>query len=104
MKIFYFLIEVAPAPNSSNFSEAGGAFVNCWVKSNSEERAAEIALSAIRNDGWDIITVDDTFIAERERYSDVPESLELFEQAEIDGEAYLFNTWPPEPQEDDTIH
>jgi hypothetical protein len=104
MKIFYFLIEVAPAPNSSNFIEAGGAFVNCWVKSSSEKSAAKIAQSAIRNDGWDIITVDETFVAERERYLDIPESLELFEQAEIDGEAYLFDTWPPEPQEDDTIH
>ena len=104
MKIFYFLIEVVPAPNSSNFSEAGGAFVSCWVKSNSEKRAAKKAQAVIRNDGWDIITVDDTFIAERERYLDLPESLELFDQAEIDGEAYLFDTWPPEPQEDETIH
>ena len=104
MKIFYLLIEVAPAPDSSNFIEAGGAFVNCWIKSNSEERASEIAQSAIQSDGWDIIAVDETFIAEKEIYVEFPESLELFEQAEIDGEAYLFNTWPPEPQENDTIH
>ncbi|MBU0946620.1 MAG: hypothetical protein KJ804_14150 [Proteobacteria bacterium] len=104
MKIFYFLIEVSPAPKSSNFSEAGGAFVSCWVKGSSEGSAVKKAQAAIRNDGWDIVTVDDTFIAERERYIDLPESLELFEQAEVDGEAYVFDTWPPEPQEDDSVH
>ena len=64
-------------------------------------RAAKKAQAAIQDDGWEIITVDETFIAERERYLDLPESLE---QAEIDGEAYLFNTWPLEPQENDIIH
>jgi hypothetical protein len=104
MKIFFLLIEVTPAPNSAHFSEVGGAFVNCWIKSNTEESAAITAQASIQNDGWIIITIEETFIAEKEIYSDKPESLELFEQAEIDGEAYRFHTWPLEPQDDDTIH
>ena len=65
MKIFYFLIEVAPAPNSSNFNDAGGAFVNCWIKSSSKKSAEMTAQAAIQNDGWDIIAVDETFVAAR---------------------------------------
>jgi hypothetical protein len=74
------------------------------VKSNSEREAERIAVVAIQNDGWYIQSLEDSFIAERRRYADDPEILELYEQAEREGESYLFNIWPLEPQEEDTIH
>ena len=101
MKIYYFLFEVAP---DEHFKESGGAFVNCWVRSDSKREAERIAVGAIRNDGWYIQSLHDSFIAEKDRYEDDPEILELYEQAEIEGESYLFNICPPEPQEEDTIH
>lgn len=104
MKIYYFLFEVLPEPDSENFEDSGGAFVNCWIRSNSEHEAEIIAVEAIRNDGWCIQSLEDKFIAEKERYVDDPEVLELYEQAEKEGESYIFNIWPPEPQDDDTIH
>ena len=85
MKIYYFLFEVVP---DEHFKESGGAFVNCWVRSDSKREAERIAVGAIRND----------------RYAADPEILELYEQAEMEGESYLFNIWPPEPHEEDTIH
>ena len=104
MTIYYFLFEALPDQNSEHFKESGGAFVNCWVKSDSEREAERVAVEAIRNDGWYIQSLHDCFIAEKDRYAGDPEILELYEQAEVEGESYLFNIWPPEPQEDDTIH
>lgn len=78
--------------------------MNCWIRSNSEHEAEIIAVEAIRNDGWCIQSLEDKFIAEKERYVDDPEVLELYEQAEKEGESYIFNIWPPEPQDEDTIH
>jgi hypothetical protein len=104
VKIYYFLFEVLPDQNSEHFEESGGAFVDCWVKSDSEREAERIAVEVIRIDGWRIQSLHDSFIAEKDRYADDPEILELYEQAEMAGESYLFNIWPAEPQEDDTIH
>ena len=101
MKIYYFLFEVAP---DEHFKESGGAFVNCWIRSDSKREAERIAKGAIRNDGWHIHSLHDSFIAEKDRYADDPEILELYERAEMEGESYLFNIWPPEPHEEDTIH
>jgi len=67
VKIYYFLFEVAP---DEHFKEAGGAFVNCWVRSDSKREAEGIAKGAIRNDGWYIQSLHDSFIAEKDRYAD----------------------------------
>ena len=78
--------------------------MNCWVRSDSKREAERIAVGAIQNDGWYIQSLHVSFIAEKDRYADDPEILELYEQAETKGESYLFNIWPPEFQEGDTFH
>jgi hypothetical protein len=69
VKIYYFLFEVAP---DEHFKESGGAFVNCWIRSDSKREAERIAKRAIRNDGWYIHSLHDSFIAEKDRYADDP--------------------------------
>ncbi len=104
MKIHYFLFEAAPLPDSSNFKEAGGAYINCWVRSGSAEQAEPLARDYIKKDGWYVVSLEEHNTPEKDRYRNTPDSLEMYEQAENIGEGYIIYTWPPGPQEGDTIH
>ncbi len=104
MEIHYFLIKVLPDLNSDNFKEYGGAYFNCWVRRDSFKEAEETALETIRANGWNPVKIEDYNLPVREQYADEPESLEVFDQAIEYGEGYIADTWPIEPQEDDTIN
>ncbi len=104
MKIHCLTFEVSPAPYSNHFEESGGAIINCWIKSNSKDEAELTAKEYIQSEGWDIISLTDYDLPEREWYIDAPDSLEQFDNALKYREAYITHTWPPEPQESEIIH
>jgi hypothetical protein len=105
MPIFYIQYEAIPAPGSEDFETVGGAYVNCWVKVNSEREAREQTSTAITESGWRILAVEEQCREVTEgSYSETDEGLEHFRQAVVDGECYLFHQWPIEPQEGDDVH
>lgn len=103
-QIYYFLFEVVPDAESDNFLNYGGAFAACWVKGETIEDAQDIAINAVSTDGWAITSLEESFIAEHEFYDEDPELRGAFEQASTEGESYIYYTWTPEPQAEDTIH
>jgi hypothetical protein len=104
MTVFYFFFEAVPAPESQNFKESGGAYVNCWVKSASYNTAAITAKETIISEGWQLVGLEDAFIAERKQYLDAPKVLAFFDDESESGQLINFHTWPPDPQEDDSIN
>ncbi|HTK75170.1 MAG TPA: hypothetical protein VL371_07920 [Gemmataceae bacterium] len=108
-ELFLVTIEARPEPDSDEYGEAGGAFVNCWVDADDLRTAERRAVALIREDGWRPHRFDDWELVTRSTYDshepadDGPDLREVAEQAFIDGEACVFNTWPvdaPDADED----
>ncbi|WKA56218.1 hypothetical protein [Planococcus shixiaomingii] len=97
MAIYYFKFEATPNPDNPEREQYEGAIVNCWVDGTSMKPALTEAAKYVKNEGWKIEKMDDSFKVERERYEGNPElseSLECFDQALREGVSALFYVWP----------
>jgi hypothetical protein len=102
MYLFTFL--AVPTPDAKEFHEAGGAYVSCWIQSDgrgdrdaAEERAKEL----IEEYGWDVEALEEGAIVSGEDYSPGDEDREFYEQALVEREVLVFNTWPRGEQDED---
>jgi hypothetical protein len=100
-ELFLVLIEARPEPGASEYGEAGGAFFNCWVNTDTLRTAERRAVALIREKSWRPHRFDSWELVTRNRYADwVPSDYdetdvrELVEQAFTDGEACEFYSWP----------
>ena len=54
---------------------------------------------------WSALSIEEgPYVVERQNYIDDPEWLEYFDDAVASGACYIFHQWPPEPQEEDSVH
>ena len=66
-------------------------------RSQAEARAAEL----IREYGWEIEALEDGAIVTSQDYSEDDENREFYEQALMEQEVLVFNTWPRDGEEDE---
>jgi hypothetical protein len=99
MYLFTFL--AVPTPDAKEFHEAGGAYVNCWIQSDDRHRAEERATELIEEYGWAVEALEEGAIVSGEDYPPGEEDREFYEQALIEREVLVFNTWP-RGEEDET--
>ena len=86
--------EARPVGPDHDGEAIGGAFINCWVISDAVANARERARSDLEQSGWAIIS---TLEEQGIEAGDVPEeSQAYYRQAAIDGEVYVFHTFPAE--------
>ena len=100
MAIYYIQYESIPTIESQDYKDTGGAFINCWVNATSIDSAKTIAESAINENHWKILNLEESFSVNEEYYEENDESLEFYKQAVIDGEVYVYHSW----QNEDRIH
>jgi hypothetical protein len=96
MTIYYFMFEAIPHSDNPEKDDCAGAFINCWVDSIDVNSALTEASNYINDEGWEVISIEDQFIANRKQYEEddqLKESLECFDQAMSDGIAAVFYTW-----------
>jgi hypothetical protein len=95
-ELFLVTMEARPAPDSEEFGEVGGSFVNCWVAADDLRTAERRAVALIQEAGWMPHRFEEWSLVTRETYADedAPDLRELFEQALIDGEVCVFYEWP----------
>jgi hypothetical protein len=100
-ELFLVTLEAKPGPDSGDYGKEGGAFVNCWVDADDLRSAEQRAVALIESDGWQPYRFESWELVTRETYADreTPEDDdldlgELIEQAFVDGEVCVFNTWP----------
>ena len=103
MDIYFLQYECIPSQESQAYESTGGAFVNCWIKTNSLDKAKNIAEKAIKENKWLVLGVEESYKTVKEKIKD-EEALEAYKQAEQDEEVYIYHSWPNEPQEEDSIH
>lgn len=98
MKLWYIMVEAVPAEDNEERLEFGGAYINCWVKAESPEAALDEAKAYVAEADWVFLQVMDMFLADRDAYLEIPESLECFDEACEDGISAVFYTWPPDEE------
>jgi hypothetical protein len=105
MYLFTFL--AVPTPDAKEFHEAGGAYVNCWIQGddrgdrNDRNAAEERATELIEEYGWAVEALEEGAIVSGEDYPPGEEDREFYEQALIEREVLVFNTWPRGEQDED---
>ena len=104
MVMFYLQYACIPSPTSDDCDEIGGAYISCWIKALSIEAASTMAEVAIKENDWIVQKLEESYPIKKEDYGIDDASLEYYQQAEIDGEVYVYHTWPNEPQEEEQVH
>jgi hypothetical protein len=99
MYLFTFL--AVPTPDAQEFEEAGGAYVNCWILDGNREHAEERATTLIEEYGWAVEALEEGAIVSGEDYPPGEEDREFYEQALIEREVLVFNTWPRGDEDED---
>lgn len=97
MAIYHFMFEAKPQSDNREIEVFEGAYITCWVDSMDYSSSLTKATTYIKDQGWEIISIEEQFIANRERYegdNELKESLECFDQAACDGIAAIIHTWP----------
>lgn len=93
LQIYYLFIEGKPYPDNPESEEVSGAYINCFVKAKGIADAKAKAIEYISSEGWEVENIEKIKIVNRERYLDVPESLEGYDSAIEYGVGAIFYTW-----------
>jgi hypothetical protein len=108
-ELFLLTIEARPEPNSEDHVDVGGAFVTCWVNADDLRAAERRAVALIQAHGWRPHRFEEWELVSRATYATGQprddnglDPREVLDQAFIDGEVCVFNTWPVDaPDADD---
>ena len=105
MTIFYIQYHAEPLSESKDFGSCGGAYVNCWIKAETQVKAMEAASSVLTSLHWRIVSTErECVVVDEHSYQETDEGFECYKQVVDDGECYVFNQWPCQPQEGDMVH
>jgi hypothetical protein len=90
----YLIIDAAQDPTFSHEIVFGGAMVGCWIKNQTKKNAYLIAKGWIEHQGWVPLSLEDQQPVSEEDYKHKADGKQHFEQALIDGEVFVFHTFP----------
>jgi hypothetical protein len=102
MAMHFFTFLSQPTPNAEEFAEFEGAYVNCWILNDDRDEAQARAIELIRDYGWTVDALEDSGTVSSEDYQEGDEDREFYEQALVEGEVLVFNTWPRGEEDEDT--
>ena len=91
---------VVPKPNSPEFQEAGGAYVNCWILYAWQDGAEYLAKYEVEKE-WTIIETEEISWIEIEDFDENDEGKENFLQAQIDGGCFVYHHYPLNAEDTD---
>lgn len=101
MTMFFFTYLAVPTPDAKEFHDAGGAYVNCWIQSQDRHDAEQRSRDLIQEYGWSVEALEEGAIVTGDAYEEDEEDREFYEQALVEGEVLVFNTWPRGDDEDE---
>ncbi|MEQ9207880.1 MAG: hypothetical protein RLN78_10980 [Phycisphaerales bacterium] len=95
MPMYFFSFHSIPLKPEDKL-EFGGAYVNCWIQDSSIGKAEERARAVVECNEWSITNQDnDSYETTRDHWIGDAQ-LEYYDQALIDGEVWVFHTYPVE--------
>jgi len=92
--MFFFTFLATPTPDAKEFSDTGGAYVNCWIQGQERTEAERRATELIEDYGWSVESLEEAATVTSDDYTAEDEDREFYEQALMEGEVLVFNTWP----------
>ena len=101
MAIYFFTFLAHPTPDAREFEEAAGAYVNCWMRNDNGQTARERAEELIRDYGWSVEGLEEETTVTSDDYDEDDEDREFYEQALVESEVLVFNTWPRDGEDED---
>ena len=106
MTMFLLTYLAVPTSDAKEFHEAGGAYVSCWIQSGDRYAAEDRARTLIQDYGWSVEALEEGAIVTSADYDRDDEDREFYEQALVENEVLVFNSWPrgdedEEDEEDD---
>ena len=90
----FLVISAFQDPDTEHAESYGGAHVSCWIKDQTVRNAPHIARGWIEENGWIVDTIEEHYPITEEDYSVPSDSLQYFEQAQTDGEVFVFHVFP----------
>lgn len=99
MTMFFFTYLAVPTPDAKEFHDAGGAYVNCWIQGSDRDGAEQRSRDLIQEYGWTVEALEEGAVVTGEAYGHDDEDREFYEQALVEGEVLVFNTWPRQDEE-----
>jgi len=93
MKMYFLVYHVKPLPDLVNSSSLAGAYVSCWIKSDSIKKARNTAENEIERARWEIIKIDTFYEITEGDYATDSESYQLYRQALVDKWVLRFHTY-----------
>ena len=101
MTMFFLTFLAVPTSDAKEFHESGGAYVSCWIQSGDRSAAEQRARDLIQDYGWSVEGLEEGAIVTSADYDRDDEDREFYEQALVEGEVLVLNTWPRGEEEDD---
>lgn len=98
--MFFLQFQARPKPHNPESNELAGAFVGCWIERSTLPEAEEVARSMISEAGWDVISTNLRYPVDRSSYDDKPSGLQYYEQAILDKEVLVFDSYPIKEETD----
>lgn len=100
MTMFFLTFLAVPTPDAKEFHESGGAYVSCWIQSGDRHTAEQRSRDLIHEYGWSVEGLEEGAIVTSADYDRDDEDREFYEQALVEGEVLVFNTWPRGEEDD----
>jgi len=94
----FITYHVIPTRNFENKEKIGGAYVNCFIDSESSNYSQEVAKRQLTKLHWEIIELEELTIIDQNTVSE--ENKNYYEEALIDKEVFVFYTYPVEELEE----
>ena len=94
--IFAINYHAEPAKESPDHKEVAGALISCFVKAEDIHAALQKAEKSIVENLWTDVQFQDAMVVSEEAVEDDPEGIECYEQAEEEGESYVYHAYPIE--------
>jgi hypothetical protein len=98
MKIFFMRLSVIPMDTNINYEFIGGAYVECWIRSNTPLVAYKKASFDVKKDKWIINKEDSIIPIEMEESVISSKFLESYIEAKKQGTAYTYIAWARDEQ------
>lgn len=90
---YFFQVEVSPGPGNPERANIGGAIVSCWIRIETATEASEIVTRKLSDLSWIIKSVSGPRARTEADYDEHSEGGGYFQQAQIDGEVFVFHTF-----------
>jgi len=93
---FFFEIQAVPTSDNPDNGEITGACINCWVRIQTPEAAEDLVTRKLSDEDWRIESIFGPEVHTAEDYQTDPTGVEFFQQAQLDGDVFVFHVYEKE--------